>query len=258
MSAPQSVTRVTRILEALAANHEPVGLAQLSRTLDAPKSSVAALLRGLAEVGFVVPAEGSYRLGPAAFGLGAALLDARRRLQSSDIVREGMRTLAVRTGETVLYAVRDADGDTLSYVEVVESPKAVRFAVSPGDRRPLFCTAAGRALLAATAEDEVRRYLRRLRPRRYTPGTLTAKPALAEAIAAARRAGVAQTIDQAADGVTGTAAPVRDAGGALAGALVVAAPSARLGNRRAELARQVREAALTVSRNLGYRDTGQI
>src|SRR3546814_9959911 len=71
-------------------------LAHLSRELGAPKSSLAALLRGLVEADFVVLTDNAYRLGPAAYGLGSALLEARRRLQSSDLLREGMRRLAER------------------------------------------------------------------------------------------------------------------------------------------------------------------
>jgi DNA-binding IclR family transcriptional regulator len=252
-NSPQSVTRVIHILEALCASATPVSLAQLSRTLDAPKSSIAALLRGLAEAGFVTASEGAYRLGPSAFGLGSALLEARRQLRSSDLVRDGMRRLADRCGETVLFAVRDAVGETLTYVDVVESRNAVRFAVSVGDRRQLYCTAAGRLLLATAPESDVRRYLNRLKPRRMTASTETNKKRLAEAIAAARESGVAQTVDQASDGVTGTAAAIRDAGGAVMGALLVAAPSSRLQDRLAELARLVREEAAAISRSLGYR-----
>src|SRR5262245_45009470 len=97
LNSPQSVTRVIRILEALCSSPTPMGLAQLSRVLNAPKSSIAALLRGLVEADFVVASEGAYRLGPSAFGLGSALLEARRRLQSSNLVRDGMRRLAERS-----------------------------------------------------------------------------------------------------------------------------------------------------------------
>ena len=102
--SPQSVTRVIHVLEALCASGEPVSLADLSRTLRAPKSSVAALLRGLAVANFVLADEGRYRLGPSAFGLGSALLEARRRVQSSDLIRDGMHRLVERSGETVLFA----------------------------------------------------------------------------------------------------------------------------------------------------------
>ena len=134
LNSPQSVTRVIQILEALCASPTPLSLASLSRVLHAPKSSIAALLRGLARADFVVSSEGAYRLGPSAFGLGSALLEARRRLQSSDLIRDGMRRLAERSGETVLFAVRDANAQTMTYVDVIESRNTVRFAVSVGDR----------------------------------------------------------------------------------------------------------------------------
>lgn len=251
--SPQSVTRVIRILEALCASTGPVSLADLARTLDAPKSSLAALLRGLAEEGFVVAADGAWRLGPGAFGLSSALLEARRRLQSSDLVRDGMRRLNERCGETVLFGVRDEDGATLTYVDVIESPKTVRFMVPVGDRRPLFSTAGGRILLASFAEAELNRYLDGLKAEAYTSQTVTGKRELAAVIAAVREAGVAQTVDQASEGVTGTAAVIRDAAGAVLGALIVAAPSLRLQDRLDELKRLVIEEAATVSRSLGYR-----
>jgi DNA-binding IclR family transcriptional regulator len=253
LNSPQSVTRVIQILEALCASSTPVSLAQLSRGLNAPKSSIAALLRGLADAEFVVASEGSYRLGPNAFGLGSALLEARRHVQSSDLVRDGMRRLVDRSGETVLFAVRDTGADTMTYVDVIESRNAVRFALSIGDRRLLYCTAGGRVLLASMPEDDVRRYLERLKPQQLTANTETHKSRLAEAIATARASGVAQTVDQAANGVTGTAAAIRDAAGSVIGALIVAAPSSRLQDQGAELAVLVLEEAATISRSLGHR-----
>jgi DNA-binding IclR family transcriptional regulator len=253
MNSPQSVSRVIQILEVLCASAEPVSLAQLSRDLEAPKSSLAALLRGLVEEGFVVSIESAYRLGPRAFGLGSALLEARRRFQSSDLVRDGMRRLAERSDETVLWAVRDDDGDMLTYVEVIDSRNAVRFTVSVGDRRPLYCTSSGRVLLAAAPEAEARAYLKRLKPKAMTSSTELDKTKLTAEIEKARELGVAQTVDQAADGTAGTAAAIRDATGAVIGALAVAAPSSRIQKKRAELARLVREEADAISASLGFR-----
>ena len=251
-NSPRSVTRVIHILEALCASPTPLSLAELSRTLETPKSSMAALLRGLAAAGFVVPSEGAYRLGANAFGLGAALLEARRQVQSSALVRDGMRSLADRSGETVLFAVRDRGGDSMTYVDIIESRKSVRFAVSIGDRRPLYCTSGGRALLAAEPDEVVERYLKQLKAQKLTPHPEIDKRKLREAVAAAREAGVAQTVDQTSDGVTGTAAAIRDASGAAMGALIVAAPNLRRQDR-AELAKLTREQAEAISRSLGYR-----
>ncbi|MCX7863678.1 MAG: IclR family transcriptional regulator [Novosphingobium sp.] len=247
------MTRVMRILEALCASADPVSLADLSRMLGLPKSSLSALLRGLADEDFVICTDGAWRLGPGAFGLGSALTEARRRIQSSDLIRAGMRQLAERSGETALFGVLDEDAQMMTYVDVIESRNAVRFAVRAGDRRPLYATAGGRALLAAREPAEVAAYLDRITPERLAAGTETDKARLAACIAAVRKAGIAQTIDQATDGVTGTAAVIRDASGAVLGALIVAAPTSRLHDRLSALAGLVRDEAAAVSRSLGYR-----
>ena len=164
-----------------------------------------------------------------------------------------MRRLADRAGETVLFAVSDGDHGTMTYIDVIESSNAVRFAITIGDRRPLYATAGGRTLLAAGDEDAVSSYLAALRPTRLTATTEIDRQRLAEAIGAARSEGFAQTVDQAAEGVTGTAAAIRDAAGKVLGALIVAAPSARSHDRLAELAALVREEAGAISRELGFR-----
>ena len=251
--SPQSVTRVIRLLEALCASNEPVTLADLSRRLDTPKSSLAALLRGLADEDLVTAADGAWRLGPGAFGLGSALTEARRRLQSSDLIREGMRRLCDRTGETVLLAVGDHEGDMITYVDLVESRNVVRYSVSIGDRRPFYATAGGRALLATCSPEAVRSYLKRAALAPLSRTTEVDPAALERAIDSARSDGFAQTVDQTAEGVTGTASVIRDAAGSVVGALIVAAPSARSQGRLEELARQVVNEAGAISRSLGFR-----
>lgn len=252
-ASPQSVTRVIRLLEALCASSEPVSLADLSRRLATPKSSLAALLRGLADEGFVIGSDGMWRLGPGAFGLGSALTEARRRLQSSDLIRDGMRRLSAASGETVLLAVGDTQGESMTYVDLVESAHVVRYLVSIGDRRPFYATAGGRALLATCSSEAVESYLKRLTAQRLAPTTLVDRAGLRAAIEAAREQGYAQTVDQAAEGVTGTAAVIRDAAGQVVGALVIAAPTGRAGDRLADLARLVVAEAALISRSLGFR-----
>jgi DNA-binding IclR family transcriptional regulator len=251
--SPQSVTRVIRLLELLAADPEPHSLADLARGLDTPKSSLAALLRGLAEEDIVVPSDGAWQLGPGAFGLGSAIVEARRQLQSSDLVRDGMRRLADRTGETVLLGVAEPDSGTMIYVDVVESRHAVRFAVSMGERRVLYATAGGRALLAARGDAECAAYFEALRTNALTAETVTDKRRLAAAVEDVRQTGIAQTVDQLAEGVAGTAAVIRKPGGEVLGALILGAPTSRFAGRERELADLVRKEAAAISRSLGYR-----
>lgn len=251
--SPQSVTRVIRILEALCASADPVSLADISRQLDAPKSSVVSLLRGLEEAGFVQASDNGWRLGPGAFGLGSALVAARGQVQSSELIHKGMADLARASSETVIFAVLNEDGASITYVDVIESRETVRFTVAVGNRRDLYCTAGGRVLLAGMEDEAVDAYLAALTPQAHTGATVTDIVAIRAAIAGARKTGVAQTMDQAANGATGTAAAIRNAGGHVLGALVLAAPTARAQDRLALLRDQVATAASAISRSLGYR-----
>ena len=250
-ASPQSVTRVIRILEALCASSAPMSLADLARALDAPKSSLAALLRGLAEEDLVLVSDGVWRLGPGAFGLGSALLEGRRRLQTSDLVRDGMRRLAERSGETVLFAVPDEGGSMMTYVDVIESRNAVRFAVSIGDRRPLYCAASGKAVLAYFPPEAQRAYLRRTRFTSFTPQT-SGRDAMPELLREIARAAVAFDNGGKVTGASGIASPIFDERGEAIASISVAGPSERILANRARLEAMTRDAGEQVSRLIGY------
>ena len=141
----------------------------------------------------------------------------------------------------------------VTYVDLVESRNVVRYSVTIGDRRPFYASAGGRALLATCSPEAVSAYLKRVAPARLAKTTEIDPDALTEAIEQARVDGFAQTVDQAADGVTGTASVIRDAAGGVVGALVVAAPTERAQGRLDELARQTLEEAAAISRSLGFR-----
>ena len=69
-TSPQSVDRILAVLEYLAAHKTGAGLAELARTVDAPKSSLTSLLAGMLERGHLVKDDaGLYRLGPRMFSM---------------------------------------------------------------------------------------------------------------------------------------------------------------------------------------------
>jgi DNA-binding IclR family transcriptional regulator len=252
-AAPLSVTRVPQILRTLSAAGVPVSLAQLSRALSVPKSSLNNLLRGLVDTSFVVFSEGTYQLGPAAFDLGSALVDARRRFHMPDTIRAGMRDLSHQAHETVLFAVLNNDDQTtMTYVDIVESRNAIRISVTIGDRRALYCTAGGRILLADKSDEEVRHYLDTVKLDKLNSSTEVNKAKLLKSVQRARKELVCLVSDELVQGVSGIAAPIRDSSGTGLGALIVAVPT-RPANKSAGLISLVCEAAQTISRNLGYR-----
>ncbi|PEQ13910.1 hypothetical protein B2G71_06310 [Novosphingobium sp. PC22D] len=251
--APLSVARVLQIIQVLSRSEQPIGLAELSRQLGTPKTSLIGLLRGLVDMNYVIAADGAYRLGGSAFELAGSILSARQRHHLNDYIRAGMRDLNRVTGETVFYGVSTGERPAMmTYVELVESRGALRISVGIGDRSPLYCTAGGRILLAAMSDEEVKEYLETTPLNRIISGTLVDREGLLASIREAREEDFSIVADEMVQGITGMAAPVRDNSPGILGALIIAGPSGRMIQDESELREQVREAARAISASLGH------
>lgn len=250
---PLSVARVLQILKVLSRAEQPIGLAELSRRLATPKTSLIGLLRGLVDMNYVIFTDGTYRLGGSAFELANQVLSARQRLHMGDYVREGMNALCKRSGETVLYGiVTDEDPPAMTYVGVVESRSAIRISVGIGDRSPLYCTAGGRILLSAMSDEEVRRYLATAPLNQINSQTQTDPDTLFRLVLQAREEQFSCVADQMTQGITGMASPVRDSSNEAVGAVIMAGPTSRMMEDEAMLRSMVLESAQGISRSLGH------
>jgi len=191
----KSAYRALDVLEAMAAG--PASLAELSRTLGIPKSSLHGLLRTLAERGWVATTDGGtrFRLGLRALQVGTQFVD------EDDLVARVAPTLdrlAAATGETVQQA--RLDGDEVVYLAKRDSPHPVRLISRIGSRLPAHATALGKALLAARGDEAVRALL--LPPlASLTERTLIEWEPLAADLARTRARGYAVDDGEAADGL---------------------------------------------------------
>jgi DNA-binding IclR family transcriptional regulator len=253
--APLSVARVLHILKVLSLSDEPMGLADLSRRLATPKTSLIGLLRGLVDMNFVAFADGTYRLGGATFELAGEVLSARQRPHMNDYIRTGMSDLNKRSGETIFYAILNSDEPAMmTYVSMVESRNTVRISVGIGDRSPLYCTAGGRVLLAAMPDEDLRQYLVITPLDSINPLTVTDRKKLFELIGETRREQFSFVRDEMVEGITGMAAPIRDSSTDTIGALIMAGPTNRMLDSEPQLKSMVLEAAKSISLSLGYHD----
>lgn len=257
--APLSVARVLQILKVLSVSDEPLSLAELSRQLATPKTSLIGLLRGLVDMNFVVFADGVYRLGGSSFELANSVLSARQRLHLTDYIRAGMNDLSKKSGETVLYGVLTSDEPPmLTYVGIVESRSAIRISVGIGDRSPLYCTAGGRVLLAEMSDDEVRKYLANAPLNPINSHTETDPGKLLELVRETRQEQFSCVRDEMIQGIFGMAAPIRDSSAKVIGTLIIAGPSGRVNEDEASLKSMVLEAAQGISLSLGYHGGGSV
>jgi DNA-binding IclR family transcriptional regulator len=95
---------------------------------------------------------------------------------------------------------------------------------------------------------------------RLTPATITSRAELVRDGVASRARGYTFTLDELEEGLTGVAAPVRDARGDVVAALGISGPTSRLADRLEELGRNlvtraaevatVQQASNTLSKNL--------
>lgn len=248
-AAPMSLSRVLTLLRLLAAEPAGLTLARLHPMLGAPKTSVHALLRGLVGEGYVQRDSVMYRLGPQSFVLGAALVSAR---SLASIAMPFLHEARAKSGETVVLAVIDRSAKLLTYVEVVESHKLVRYSVPVGTTRPLYATSAGRVLLAHQDPAWLADYLRTTELRPLTSKTLTDRRQLTRVIERTRAQGYGSTLGEVTPDVAGFAAPVFEHDGRVDAAVIVAAPLDR-GRAAAErLTAAACEAAAAMSAALGH------
>lgn len=248
-TGPRSLIRTLRILEQLAAAPQGATLAMLSVELQSPKSSLLGLLRPLCSYGYIVNTAGRYVLGPAAYRLGLSIMPT---VSISRIATPIMQELVERCGETVLVAVLDREADTAVYVEKIESTQSIRYTVAIGTARPLYCSAAGRVLLAHADEEYIERYLRRAVFPPLTPQTLTRAADLRRLLPQVREQGLSVTIGEVSSDVAGFAAPIFDHQGRVIAALAMAAPVSRTRANPQHFARQMREAADSISFGFGH------
>ncbi|MET0588793.1 MAG: IclR family transcriptional regulator [Novosphingobium sp.] len=253
--APLSVARVLQIIKVLSLSDDPLSLAELSRRLATPKTSLIGLLRGLIDMNYVTFSDGSYRLGGSSFELAGSVLSARQRKHLNDYIRAGMTDLRAQTGETILYGVLSGDRpEMMTYVELVESRSAIRISVGIGDRSPLYCTAGGRILLAGMADEDVQRHLDEASLDPITASTEINRQKLLNSIRKSRQEDLSCVSDEMVQGITGMAAPIRDNTSKVLGALIVTGPTGRMKDDHVAIEAALLKSARHISASLGHRE----
>ena len=249
-AGPRALGRALEVLESLARRRDGATLSALSKRLDSPKSSLLYLLRPMTRLGYLVrSADGRYRLGPSAFTLAMAALSNR---ELPELARPFLAKLVDKSGETALIATMATDAPVAVYIDKVESTNPIRYTVSIGERRPLYCSAIGKLLLAHLPPARRQEYLKNTRLTAFTPQTPVTRAALRRALDEIRSAGVSVSVDEIAQGAGGIAAPVFDRHGQVIAGLVLGAPSHRVLAEPTRLAGLVIEGARGLSRVMGF------
>jgi DNA-binding IclR family transcriptional regulator len=244
----QSIERAAAILRLLSGRRR-LGVAELGGELGLPKGTVHGILRTLQAVGFVEQDadSGKYQLGAALLHMGSSYLDGNelraRALNWSD-------SLAARSMESV--RIGTLHDRQVLVVHHVFRPDNSRQALEVGALMPAHGTALGKVLLAHHGYVAAELAAEGLPA--FTAATITEPARLQEELAAVRERGWASETGELLEGQASIAAPILDRRGLAVGAIGIFGPAERLApddGPRAELVSYVREAARSVSRDLG-------
>ncbi|WP_457941112.1 IclR family transcriptional regulator [Mesorhizobium sp. 10J20-29] len=229
------------LIEVFAQQKTPMTLTQISRAIGMPKSSAFNLIDTLLTRGLIyeINARSSYYPTRRLFDLCKDFMEGDPFLQ---LIHGQLEALATSTGETVLIASRDPHSrNEIVYIDVVESTALIRYFAKVGDKRPIYTTSSGKAILSGYPREERLRILASLTYVQHQSGTVTDDEELNAVIDASIARGWCEDNAEFTPDVMGIAVPIRY--GDRHFGLALAGPIYRMHARRTQLAELLRIAA---------------
>jgi len=246
----QSLDRGLRIIEATAAIGGAATLSEIARKTGLPRSTTHHLLRALVDFGYLVHDGDTrpYTLSPKLFQLTGRTWT---KEQLAEISMPFLDELSRRTGEgTSLAMLRDG---VVSIVAKRDPDGPVRVVQEVGARRPIYCTAVGKALAAWLPERELGGIIARTVFEPKTAHTIRTATVFRRELARIRATGFAIDNQEHIQGIRCIATPIRDHSGEVRASLCVLGPTSRLPQRRLmEIRRPLAAVAADLSARLGY------
>lgn len=221
-----STLRAFALLEQVARSAAPLSLDELTVASGLPKPTVHRILGLLREADLLhrEPLSKRYVAGPrlTAFARDVLANNSPQRDQRHAILQR----LVDEIGETCNFTMRD--GDTVVYVDRVETPSPVRLHMDAGSRVPLHCTASGKLFLARMSPEQADRLVGEGPLKRYTGRTIVDPQALRRELGRIRREGVGTDEGEYLEGSVCLAVPVTDAQGRMIATIAVHGPAPRM------------------------------
>ena len=243
----KSLVHASQLLECFDAEHKELGIVELARMTGMNKSTVHHLVATLCATGFLDRSENRhYRLSLHILTLGSRVMD---RLDVSSVADPVLRVLQKRLQETVHLAI--CEHLNAVYLIKLDPERPLRMVSQVGRSVPLHASAVGKVLLAYHHDLVAAIIARGLQA--YTPRTITSGDQLVQQLQDVRRNGYAMDSGEIADGLMCLAAPVYNHNNRVIAAISVSGAAQRLtAYPLSAVATQVKRAAQTISRDMGY------
>lgn len=234
--------RVTAVFDAFGEHDEGLGVSELARRANLPKSTVSRIAADLVAQRFLDRDGDKLFLGVRLFELAQSVEQPRRLRHFALPV---MTELRDATGQTVNLAV--LDGADVVFVATVHGEPTCTPPARIGGRLPAHATALGKAILAFAPQDVVGRIIQG-RPDVHTPHSVSEPSAFLRELVDIRRLGVATEKEECVNGRACAASAILGHGGAPIAAISATGSVSNVVPDR--IAPAVHAAAVTLSRRI--------
>lgn len=245
-----SILRSLQILECFMDDKTNWTHKRLAQELNLAPTTVFRHLSTLVEAGYLEqdPIRKTYRVGPQLLMLSGAVLSQSNMYQAA---HPEMERLSEQVRETInLCVLSEYD---IFYLDKVETHRSIACSTRIGNRLPAHATSCGKILLSEKSDEFLREYetyLKQAAP--LTPFTITRQEDLLHALEQIRQNGYATDDGEVEQGLTCIGFPIRDISGSIVAALSIAGPEYRMKAEQDRMIREGKNAAINISRLLGY------
>ena len=240
-----SLLKSIEIIETIS-QHQPIGVSELSKLLNMPKSSVQRVLMTFQEAGWLRQAGSEvtrWEIGARVVGVWPSALKGGALQKAA---RQPMQDLCDLVNETVHLSI--PDGTTaMVLIEETECKQHVRTAYSIGNVSPFHATANGLAILAHMNGDQIDTILGRDLPK-YGEHTINDPALIRKELERVRTRGYSANLGQYRHQIYAIGAPIFDGNGVAVASVCFSMPGSRFeADRIEEWGRAVRNTADEIS-----------
>jgi len=249
----KTIERALDILEILLDHNGEVFMPDLARLSGLNNNSLYRITSTLRKRGYLRQRKkrGKYTLGPKFLEY---CHHAKSKVNVEDIAYLYQEELCKKTGESVNYTVFDNSRNMAIDKQIVHTPHPLKVATEEGTELPLYCSSAGKILLASMGNQELNKYLENNELKTHTANTITSVPKLKKQLKAIRDRNIAFDDEEFLLGVRAVASGVLDKNGNTIATFGIFGPSARITiEKMNELAPLVRRYAQMLSAGIGYK-----
>ncbi len=192
------------ILELFARKKEPLGITEISNSLDLNKSTVFNIIYTLTDLGVLENSGNKFRFGMKLYMLGKAAEKGSELLRH---IHPYLVAISQKTNLTAFLGMRS--GLKAIILDKADSANDLKVSSEIGIEIPLLGGAHGRALLSLLSDAEIDEILSRNPLKRFTPFSCVNKKRFREMIETVRREGVAVEREEYIEGIRALAVPLR-------------------------------------------------